>query len=151
AGDGQRGAPPRLLSSCSISDDVADDDRQWHMRKPWYAGAVADLAAQALRAGVSGVIYRALDDAIQPRSLWGLWDSTGAYDRDGEPRPIARAWTILSRCFPPGARTVDVEHEARSGFRAVGALVRRDVGRLDEWSVLLVNRRAEPLDLLLQF
>lgn len=142
---------PLILSACGLGDDVGEDDRQWHVRKVWYAVAMADLAAQALRAGLAGAIYRTLDDAMAPRSLWGLWDSTSAYDRDGEPRPVARAWALLSRCFPPAAQTVATEHDAPEGVRAAAARIDGKAEAGEGWSILLVNRRPEPLEVMIQF
>jgi hypothetical protein len=136
---------PFIFGECGLYDDRGEDDRQWNVRKYWYGEAMADLAAQALRSGLAGAIYWMLDDAMHPRKLWGLWDSTGTYDRDGEPRPVAYAWTMLTRCFPPGMAVVEVEHEARESFRAAAA--RGAAG----WSVLLVNRGDEAVEAELAF
>ncbi|GAA2574927.1 hypothetical protein SMC26_31145 [Actinomadura fulvescens] len=103
-----------------------------------YGVHMADYAIQVMRAGGAGVLAWNLDDAQHTggaygsRNLkgWGFWNSLGGQDgypvADRDPRPWFSTWSLLSRCFPRGSRTLRVPATGLPGVRATAARVPGD-------------------------
>lgn len=137
-------------------------DSNRHIRDFSYGVFMADYAVQAFRAGLTGVSAWMLDDSMHQQmdsipsggkpsgdpkvdfnfKVWGFWNGEGAAmgkPDDEKLRPWFYTWSLLSHCFPRGARVVRVSGSHVPGVRATASIVNdRDV------SFVVVNDSQNP-------
>jgi hypothetical protein len=132
------GATPFILGEAGVTDPDGDENQQ--LRFDFRYGVwMADYLIQSIRAGHAGAIAWSLDDALHgadavnpdggygSRHLkgWGFWNSLAGeygYPRsDADPRPWFYPWSVLSRAFPAGARTLAVPATGVPGLRVTAA------------------------------
>ncbi len=137
-----------VLGELGLVDGKTENDQQPHVYDFWYGVSMADAALQLIRGGVSGFIAWDLDDsmhfcgdggesmnslsdplpenAYERRKVWGFWNILGAENgmpEDERMRPWFCSWAMLSRVFPPGCQTLDVEDSGVGGLRVAGARI----------------------------
>jgi len=134
-------------------------DSQPHIYEHIYGVWMADYNIQCARAGMAGTIAWDLDDAMHinkdkdthwpdvTRTLfkkWGFWNSLAmeiGHPEDAKLRPWFFTWSLMSRSFPPGCRTVKTSNTLLPGIRSLAAI------RGDDLSIALVNDSDTPQEI----
>jgi len=114
-------------------------DSQPHIYEHNYGVWMADYNVQCARAGMAGTIAWDLDDAMHinkdkdthwpdvTRTLfkkWGFWNSLAneiGHPEDLNLRPWYYTWSLMSRSFPPGCRTLKTSETLVPGLRTLAA------------------------------
>jgi len=142
-------------------DGKTKNDKQPNVLKFWYGVSMADAAIQMMRAGASGFLAWDLDDsmhwrgdtdgpleepadAYDKRKIWGFWNITGAEHGMGEDenmRPWFYVWSQLSRNFPPGCQTLQVDPTGVDKLRVAAARI--PDGEKFHFSFAVVNNSDE--------
>lgn len=135
-----------FILESGLIDDKTHCDRQPHIAEFQYGVWMADLAAQAIRGGVSGISAWDLDDASHPSCCddagpgpcykeWGMWSSVAV---DKGMRPWFYPWSLLSRLFPKGSQVVSAgPNPVAHGVRVL-AMKKPNADKYD-LSVMIVN------------
>jgi hypothetical protein len=116
-----------------------------------YGVWMADYNVQCARAGMAGTIAWDLDDAMHINKdkdsqwpdvtktrfkKWGFFNSLAdeiGHPEDARLRPWYFTWSLMSRSFPPGCRTVETSATLIPGLRTLAATFGHDL------SIVLVN------------
>ena len=99
-----------------------------------YGIGMADYAVQAASAGSAAVFAWMLDDNSHEGFFWGMWTNK---EKGLKLRPWFYVWSLLSRFFPQGSRTV------RCTWSDEHVRVMAACGVDSKWTFCLVNRSAE--------
>ncbi len=152
---------PFFLGEAGTGEWLNGDSNRY-IRDFVYGVYMADYAVQALRAGAAGMSAWMLDDSMhqQPGSfpegskpsgnpkidfdfkVWGFWNTEGSAmgrPEDEQLRPWFTTWSLLSRCFPRGARILKVSDPHLPGLRVTAALIKRN-----DVSIAVVNDSQAP-------
>jgi hypothetical protein len=117
----------RILAEAGMLDGKNANDQNPNVQTFIYGVWMADLGAQAARAGWMGVDAWDLDDAMHNSGnslkLWGFWNT---YSAPGDPvqglRPRFYPWSLMSRLLPAGAKIVSSSGGTdQPGFRTTAA------------------------------
>ena len=137
-----------FLGEIGLLDDKTKDDKQLHVYDFWYGVEMADAAVQMIRGGMSGFLAWDLDDAMhycgdggesmnalsdklpddayERRKVWGFWNIQGAEHgnpEDENMRPWFYTWSLISRFFPKGCQTIEVQASWIYRLRACAARI----------------------------
>lgn len=166
--DPQGRAKRFFMGEAGTAEWLNGRDSNRYIRDYAYGVYMADYAAQTMRAGLDGVSAWMLDDPMhqQPGShppggvpsgdpkvdfdfkVWGMWNTLGSAmgtPEDEALRPWFYTWSLVSRLFPRGARTVACTDPHLPGVRLAAAVIRGQRG--DDLSLMLVNDTATPREL----
>jgi hypothetical protein len=108
---------------------------------PRYGILMADYAVQAANAGSWAVLAWMLDDNSHKGFSWGMWKSkTGGM----ETKPWFYTWSLLTRCFRPGATIVEAKSTS-DDVRVLAAYVDEITSSGEQlWTFCIVNRADAP-------
>ena len=163
-----RGRNKLFFMGESGTGEWLNGDSNRYIRDFAYGVYMADYAVQTLRAGLAGLSAWMLDDSMhqQPGSyppggkpsgdpkvdfnfkVWGFWNSKGTAmgkPEDEKLRPWFYTWSLLSHCFPRGARVVKVSDPHSPGVRVTAAVVKEY-----DLSLAVVNDSQTPQNVTLK-
>ncbi len=132
AHDPHGAAKPCIVGEAGMNDDAQHPAGSGHIDEYGYGVFMADYAVQAARAGSAAVSAWMLDDNSHPGFFWGLWTNKA---KGMKLRPWFFPWSLLARYIPGGATIYAPDQP--EGIRLLAA----EAG--GEWTVCVVNRRAE--------
>lgn len=143
-----------FLGEVGILDGKNKNDQQVNVYKFWYGVSMADAAIQMIRGGMAGFKAWNLDDAMhyngdggesmnslsdklpdnayEMRKIWGFWNIIGAEHGDPDDenmRPLFYPWSLLSRNFPPGCQTLEVDPTGHYRLNVAAARIPAGFGK----------------------
>lgn len=144
-----------LVGEAGILTGRSNGDQQQGVKEFWYGVSMANYAAQSMQAGMNGLIAWDLDDAMHPNNVpvlplvpdentlkvWGFWNTMGAEmgnPQDEDMRPWFYTWSLMSRLFPEGCKTLNSDLTSDiSGLKVISAKKKNGGGY--DMSFMLVN------------
>ena len=131
-----------FVGECGLHDGLDHvRDQQKNVFNFWYGVSMTDLAIQLIRGGGAGLVVWVLDDAMHQkasrhrkreddpyewRKIWGFWDIMAASRGNPEHRnlrPWFYAWSMMTRCFPAGCKTIAAAPSGLDGVRVAAAKI----------------------------
>jgi hypothetical protein len=140
--DPQSDGKPLVVGEAGLNDDADHPYGNRRIDSYEYGLFMADYAVQAARAGAAAVSAWMLDDNSHPGFYWGMWTNK---EKGLKLRPWFCAWSLLSRYFPQGCTVHRMEQPSPDWRLLVANASSGSEGRA--WSICLVNRGREPVDI----
>ena len=154
-----QGRRKRFFLGESGTGDWVNGDTNRYIHDFAYGVYMGDYLAQTMRAGLDGQSAWDLDDSMHQNNdagthgvpaeydfkTWGFWNTMGTAmgrPEDENLRPWYYAWSLLSRCFPRGAKIVRATDTHLPGVRTTAAVIPHG-GKWD-LSLALVTTRPRP-------